>query len=702
MRRDKLRFLRNIGIAAHIDAGKTTLTERILYFTGKSHRLGETHTGNSQMDTTKQEIEKGITISSAATHTEWTKNNANYFLNIIDTPGHVDFMIEVERSLRVLDGMVALFDAEAGVEAQTETVWQQAARYQVPVIAMVNKMDKLGANFFNVVEQMKNQLGANAIPLQIPIGAEEDFKGLIDLMDLKVYTWNEADEMEVTTEIPNSLKEEVMKWRNHLIEQIVLQDEVLFKQYLNEESSLTTEQLMHSLRVAVLNRNIVPVFLGAAYKNKGVQTLLDAICNYLPSPLDRGAIEGANEEGQLEQRLPDEEAPFAALAFKIGLDEQNRQLYFFRVYAGSLKVGDTVWNPRTNKKERVGRLYQMHSNKRKEIQSVTAGDIAATIGFKTVRTGDTLCAKDQPILLENLHIPTPVIHMAVEAKQNDQMDKLGMALTKLQMEDPSFKVKLDESSGQTILYGMGELHLEIIIDKLKTDFDIEVNVGAPQVAYQEVFTHTVPFRHRLKKQKGGSGLFAEIEVIIGPADPDFLASEAFANGKRLQFVNKVVGGSIPKEFIPSIAEGFEAMLDSGALANYPVHSLKVELLDGDTHSNDSNMKAFERCAMETFRLAASSMKPQLLEPLVEVNISTPSDYMGAIIGGINRRRGLIISQDMEATSVHIIAEVPLAEMFGYINHLRTVSSGRANYSMKFKDYALLPSQLSALVCADSA
>ncbi len=699
MKRNTLSFLRNIGIAAHIDAGKTTLTERILYFTGKSHKLGETHLGNSQMDTSKQEIEKGITISSAATHTEWIHQEKEYLLNIIDTPGHVDFMIEVERSLRVLDGMVALFDAVAGVESQTETVWRQAARYKVPVIAMVNKMDRIGADFFEVVQQMKNRLGAHALPLQIPIGAEESFEGIIDLIELKAVYWDADGNLSEQKEIPAALLPEVMQHREALLEAIAIFDEGLLKQYLENADAIDPQQLYAILRQAVLRREIVPVIMGAAYKNKGVQTLLDAVCNYLPSPLDRGAVTGLDPNTEtpiVRQAQPD--APFAALAFKIALDEQNRQLCFFRIYSGQIQTGDTVLNPRTGKKERIGRLYQMHANRRQEVKSLQAGDIAATVGLKKVRTGDTLCAIDAPMVLESLLVPPPVISMSLEAKRTEQLDKLGLALAKLQVEDPSFKVHRDQTTGQTIMLGMGELHLEIIVDKLKEDFDIEVNTGSPKVAYQERFTQSKRIRHRLSKQSGGPGLYAEIEVILSPADADFLESDAFQKeGKKLQFVNKIVGGSIPKEFIPGVVAGFKKVLSSGPLFGYPIHSLKVELVDGDTHSNDSKPLAFEICAIETFRKVAMAMVPQLLEPIFTVNIQTPEAYLGNIFGGLNRRRGIILSQEIQHQQVELKAEVPLSEMFGYINHLRTVSAGRANYSMAFKDYAPVPDAIASQV-----
>ncbi|MEM6965415.1 MAG: elongation factor G [Bacteroidota bacterium] len=703
MRRDKLRFLRNLGIAAHIDAGKTTLTERILYFTGKSHRIGETHHGNSQMDTMKQEIEKGITISSAATSTEWTLADEHYYLNIIDTPGHVDFTIEVERSLRVLDGLVALFDAVAGVESQTETVWQQAERYRVPIIGMVNKMDRLGADYFHVIQQIKSQLGANAVAIQIPIVIRDQFEGIIDLIEMKAMYWNEEGELMSKTGIPKGLLEDAKKYRAILLENLAVLDEDLLNRVLEDPESIEPEQLRVVLRRAVLNREVVPVLMGAAYKNKGIQPLLNAVCEYLPSPTDRGAIVGTNAKDETQvERLPRAEAPFSALAFKIALDEQNRQLCFFRVYSGSLKIGDRVLNPRTGKQERIGRLYQMHANKRIEISVVQAGDIAATVGLKSVGTGDTLTAIDEPVVLESLFVPDPVISMAIEAKRSDQLDKLSLALSKLQLEDPSFKVKVDEVTAQTLILGMGELHLDIIIDRLKQDFGLEVNIGSPRVAYQEVFLQSVQHRHRLSSQTGGKGLYAEIEVLIGPADEDFLTSEAFMQkGQRLQFESKVVGGSVPKEFIPSVHKGFEKVMNQGILAGYPIRSMKVTLLDGDTHVEDSKPLAFELCAIETFRAVAKQMQPQLMEPMMSVEINTPEEYLGSILGGLNRRRAIILSQVMTATHNRIEAEVPLAEMFGYVNHLRSVSAGRASYAMKFKRYALLPHQLTESVLANT-
>ncbi len=695
MKRKNLQRLRNIGIAAHIDAGKTTLTERLLYFTGRSHRMGETHFGNSQMDTSKQEIEKGITISSAATHITWTQGEQTFAINIIDTPGHVDFMIEVERSLRVLDGMVLLFDAVAGVEPQTETVWQQSARYAVPVIAMVNKLDRVGADYLNVIRQMQTRLGANPLAIQLPIGNENKFRGVVDLIEMKATYWDEDGALLADREIPADLLAEAKLHRKALLEATVLYDEGLFHQYLKNPDNIDLTSLKAVLRMAVLKRKIIPVLPGAAYKNKGIQTLLDAICDFLPSPIDRGQTEGVDlRSKEVIHRTPESDAPFVALAFKIILDNQNRQWCFFRVYGGTLRAGERVLNPRTGKMERIARLYQIHADTRQEVPVASAGDIVATIGLRTIRTGDTLCAKDAPILLENLVIPKPVISMAVEAKRSDQLDKLATALAKLQLEDPSFHVQTDQDTGQTTMLGMGELHLEIIVDKLKTDHGVAVNVGTPKVAYREVFLQTVQHRHLLKKQRGGRGLFAEIEVNIGPADPSFLESEAFTQrGQRLQFVNKVTGGNIPKDMIPAVETGFRKMLNQGVLAGHPIEHLKVELLDGDTHVKDSNAMAFERCAVETFRAAALRMSPRLMEPLMLVDVYTPDEYLGNVMSGLNRRRGIILSQTAQGRQAHITAEVPLAEMFGYINHLRTVSAGRASYTMSFKRYALLPDRL---------
>lgn len=698
----KLQFIRNIGIAAHIDAGKTTLTERILFFTGKSHRIGETHLGNSQMDTMKQEIEKGITISSAATQATWKYLGQPITMNIIDTPGHVDFTIEVERSLRVLDGVVALFDAVDGVESQTETVWQQAQRYEVPAIGFVNKMDKPGSDFSNVVDQIQDRLGANAVGLQFPIFMDNEFVGVVDLVKNEALYWSEKGLME-SREIPATMAVEVTEARNLMIETLAGLDDELLAVYFDHPEQITTDQLVTVIRRLVLERKMVPVLMGAAYKNKGIQPLLDAVVAYLPSPVDRKEIVGINPDTEVvETRTADPQGPVSALVFKIALDEQNRKLCFFRVYSGTLKTGDTILNARTGKTERTGRLYQMHANKRTEITEVMAGEIAAMVGLKTFRTGDTLSDVTHPVVLENLFIPKPVISMAIEPKRNDQLTKLGEVLGRLRMEDPSFTVKVDHETGQTILMGMGELHLEIMRSKIEDDFGIEINTGPPQVAYQEVFTETVKHRERLKKQKGGSGLFAEIEVMIGPADPDFLENIPEEDTtEKLQFVNKIVGGSIPKEFIPSVEAGFRKMMQQGPLAGYPVSNLKVVLLDGGTHVNDSKPLAFEICAMDALRAATTKLKPELLEPVMRVEVSTPDEYVGAVIGGLNRRRAVIQLQEKMANRVQVIATVPLVEMFGYVNDLRSVSAGMANYSMKMEGYTPVPASVKAVVISQN-
>ena len=625
MRRDRLRLLRNIGIAAHIDAGKTTLTERILYFTGKTHKIGETHTGDSQMDTGKLEIEKGITISSAATQTFWEQGTNEFTLNIIDTPGHVDFMIEVERSLRVLDGMVVLFDAVAGVESQSETVWQQADRYRVPAIAMVNKMDRVGADEQKVVEDLRNILNANALVIQIAIGSEENFQGLVDIISQQAYYWTLDGEMSVG-EMPEELKDQVTIARNQLLENLALLDDAFMLKYLDHPEQIEINEIKDQLRSAVLSREILPVVLGAAYKNKGIQLLLDAVCDYLPSPFDRGDVEVSILNGEEKSfRSPSTSASLSALVFKVALDEQQRQLNFFRVYSGTIKVGDQVLNPRTGRKERIARLYQLHANKKIEISTLYAGDIGASTSLKSFRTGDTICDLATPVLLESLFIPKPVLRMAVTPRRASDMDQLSIAFAKLQLEDPSFRVQTDEDSGETIMMGMGELHFEILMDKLNSDFGIAVDLGKPQVAYQERFLKSIDFKHRLKKQSGGAGLFAEIVIKAGPADLEYLNSRSFtADGKRLQFVNRLKGGGIPKEFIPAIEKGFNESLNASILAGYPVESLKIELIDGNGKEKDSNLLAFELCAKACFKAMAKSMDPVLLEPLMEVEVTCPS------------------------------------------------------------------------------
>jgi len=697
-----LKFTRNIGIAAHIDAGKTTTTERVLYYTGISHKIGEVHDGAATMDWMEQEQERGITITSAATKTSWKWKDQEYSVNIIDTPGHVDFTVEVERSLRVLDGTVALFCAVSGVEPQSETVWRQADRYRVPRIGFVNKMDRSGADFFNVVNDVKEKLGANAIPLQIPIGAEETFVGVVDLITNQAITWNEND-MGMTydvVEIPADLVDTVVEYREKLLEAVAEYDETLMEKYFEDPDSISADEIRSAIRAAVCDMSFVPMMCGSAFKNKGVQALLDAVCAFLPSPVDVEAVEGINPNtDQPEIRKPNTEEPFAALAFKIATDPYVGRLAFFRVYSGRLEAGSYVLNTRSGNKERISRLYQMHANKQNPIDVVEAGDIAAGVGFKDLRTGDTICDVNKPIVLESMTFPDPVIGVAVEPKSQKDLDKLGMALAKLAEEDPTFMVKYDEDTNQTIISGMGELHLEIIVDRLRREFKVECNQGAPQVNYKEALTTTVDHKERLKKQSGGSGLFAQMQFEIGPADQEFLESDDFKSGKiRLQFENKIVGGSIPKEFFPSIVKGFNSMMDNGVLAGYNIDSMKVKLYDGATHAVDSKPIAFELCAKEGFRAAAHKAKPVLLEPIMKLEVVAPEEYVGSVIGDLNRRRGVPKGQDPRAGgAVAIMGEVPLSEMFGYVTQLRTITSGRASSTMEFSHYAPVPKNISESV-----
>ncbi len=690
-----LKFTRNIGIAAHIDAGKTTTTERVLYYTGISHKIGEVHDGAATMDWMEQEQERGITITSAATKTEWKWKDQPYAINIIDTPGHVDFTVEVERSLRVLDGTVALFCAVSGVEPQSETVWRQADRYKVPRIGFVNKMDRSGADFFYVVNDVKEKFGANVVPLQVPIGAEENFKGVVDLITNEAIVWNEEDKgmtYEVI-DIPEDLVDTVAEYREKLLESVSEYDEKIMEKYFEDPDSISTEEIRNAIRAAVCDMSITPMMCGSAFKNKGVQALLDAVCAFLPSPLDVDAIEGVNPKtDQAEFRKPSVEEPFAALAFKIATDPFVGRLAFFRVYSGALDAGSYVLNTRSDKKERISRIFQMHSNKQNPIERVEAGDIAAGVGFKDLRTGDTICDLENPIVLESMSFPDPVIGVAVEPKSQKDMDKLGMALAKLAEEDPTFKVQYDEDTNQTIISGMGELHLEIIVDRLRREFNVECNQGAPQVTYKEALTKTVDHTERLKKQSGGSGLFAQMSFHLGPADQEFLDSEDFKDGKvKLQFENKIFGGSIPKEYFPSILKGFNAMMTNGILAGYNIEAMKVSLYDGQTHNVDSKPIAFELCAKEGFREAAKSCGPILLEPIMKLEVVTPEEFVGSVIGDLNRRRGLPKGQDQRSGgAVAIQAEVPLSEMFGYVTALRTITSGRASSTMEFERYAEAP------------
>ena len=694
MARD-LKFLRNIGIAAHIDAGKTTTTERVLYYTGLSHKIGEVHDGAATMDWMEQEQERGITITSAATATNWKWKGQDYPMNIIDTPGHVDFTVEVNRSLRVLDGLVFLFCAVSGVEPQSETNWRLADNYSVPRIGFVNKMDRSGADFFSVVKDVKEKLGSEAIPLQVPIGAEETFKGVVDLITGKAIVWNEND-MGMTYEeipIPEDLVGTVAEWREKLLEAVAEYDDTLMEKFFDDPNSITEQEMIDAVRGAVLDAKFVPMMCGSAFKNKGVQAVLDAVCAFLPSPLDIGGVTGTNPKTDAEViRKPSNDEPFTALAFKIATDPYVGRLAFFRVYSGTLDAGSYIYNSRSDSKERISRLYQMHSNKQNAIPSVQSGDIAAGVGFKDIRTGDTLCAEGHPLVLESMVFPDPVIGVAIEPKTQKDVDKLGMALAKLSEEDPTFRVRYDENTNQTIVSGMGELHLEIIIDRLKREFKVECNQGPPQVTYKEALTTMVDHNERLKKQSGGSGLFAQMSFELGPADQEFLDSDEFKSGKeRLQFINKIVGGKIPKEFFPSIIKGFNSMMDNGILAGYSIDSMRVKLYDGATHNVDSKPIAFELCAKEGFKAAAASCKPVLLEPIMALEVVTPEEYVGPVIGDLNRRRGLPKGQDTRpGGAVVISADVPLSEMFGYVTTLRTITSGRASSTMTFDRYEAAP------------
>ena len=706
MAQKDLKYTRNIGIAAHIDAGKTTTTERVLFYTGMSHKIGEVHDGAATMDWMEQEQERGITITSAATKTSWKWKDQEYVVNIIDTPGHVDFTVEVERSLRVLDGVVALFCAVSGVEPQSETVWRQANRYKVPRIGFVNKMDRSGANFFNVVNDVKEKLGANAVPLQVPIGAEETFKGVVDLITNEARIWNE-DDMGMTFEvvpIPEDLKDTVDEYREKLLEAVAEYDETLMEKFFEDSDSISPEEIRAAIRAAVIDMSIIPMMCGSAFKNKGVQAVLDSVCAFMPSPVDVEGITGTNPDtGEEEKRRPDVKEPFAALAFKIATDPYVGRLAFFRAYSGRLDAGSYVKNTRSGKKERISRLYQMHSNKQNAIDYVEAGDIAAAVGFKDLRTGDTICAEDAPIVLESMTFPEPVIGLAIEPKSQKDLDKLGMALAKLAEEDPTFRVRYDEDTNQTVVSGMGELHLEIIVDRLRREFKVDVSQGAPQVNYKEALTNTVKHRERLKKQSGGAGLFADMEFELGPADEEFLESDEFKDGKeKMQFVWDIVGGSIDKNFQKPIRDGFKAMMDNGILAGYNIDSMKVRVYDGSMHAVDSKPVAFELCAKDGFRQAAPKTNPVILEPIMKLEIVTPEEFVGTVIGDLNRRRGLPKGQDPRAGgAVSIKADVPLSEMFGYVTSLRTITSGRANSTMEFSHYAEAPSGIAKEIIESS-
>ena len=699
-----LRFTRNIGIAAHIDAGKTTTTERILYYTGVTHKIGEVHEGAATMDWMEQEQERGITITSAATKCIWNVGDQGYDFNIIDTPGHVDFTVEVNRSLRVLDGLVFLFSAVDGVEPQSETNWRLADNYRVPRIGFVNKMDRTGADFFMVVKDMKAKLGSNAVPLQVPIGAEDKFKGVVDLVTNQAIVWNEADQGMTfnVIPIPDDLKDTVLEYRQKLIEEVASYDDNLLEKFFDDPDSITVDEMRAAVRAAVCDMKMTPVMCGSAYKNKGVQACLDAVCYYLPSPIDIAAVKGTNPKTDEEiTRKPSVSEPFAALAFKIATDPFVGRLCFIRCYSGKLDAGSYVLNTRTGDKERISRLYQMHANKQNPIEKVEAGDIAAAVGFKDIRTGDTLCDVDNPIVLESMVFPEPVIGLAVEPKTQKDLDKLGMALNKLAEEDPTFRVRYDEDTNQTVISGMGELHLEIIVDRLRREFKVECNQGAPQVNYKEALTTKVAHRERLKKQTGGSGLFAEMEFELGPADEEFLQSEDFQSGKKkLQFEWAIVGGAIDKNYQKPIVDGFNQMMSNGVLAGYNIDSMKVRVVDGGMHAVDSKPIAFELCAKEGFREAAPKCKPQIMEPIMKLEIVTPEEYVGPVIGDLNRRRGLPKGQETRiGGAVAIQAEVPLAEMFGYVTQLRTLTSGRAASTMEFSHYAPAPTNVAEQVIA---
>ena len=690
-----LKFTRNIGIAAHIDAGKTTTTERILYYTGVSHKIGEVHDGAATMDWMEQEQERGITITSAATKTKWFWKGEEYPFNIIDTPGHVDFTVEVNRSLRVLDGLVFLFCAVSGVEPQSETNWRLADNYKVPRIGFVNKMDRSGADFFNVVKDVEAKLGSKAIPLQVPIGAEERFKGVVDLITGEAIVWNEQDQGMTYDVIPMpaDLVETVAEYREKLLEAVAEYDDTLMEKYFEDPNSISADEIRAAVRQAVCNLEFVPMMCGSSFKNKGVQAVLDAVCAFMPSPLDVEAIKGINPRTEKEEfRKPDVNEPFAALAFKIATDPYVGRLAFMRVYSGALNAGSYVLNTRSDNKERISRLYQMHANKQNPVDRVEAGDSAAAGGFKDIKTGDTLCDLDKPIVLESMVFPEPVIAIAVEPKSQKEVDKLGMALAKLAEEDPTFRVKFDEDTNQTVISGMGELHLEIIVDRLRREFKVECNQGAPQVNYKEALTKMTPHRERLKKQTGGSGLFADMEFELGPADEEFLEGDDFKNGKtRLQFVWGIVGGAIDKNYAKPIQDGFKAMMDNGILAGYSLDSMKVRVFDGSMHAVDSKPVAFELCAKEGFREAAPKCNPVLLEPIMKLEVITPEEYTGSVIGDLNRRRGLPKGQEgRTGGAISIQAEVPLSEMFGYVTQLRTITSGRANSTMEFSHYAAAP------------
>jgi len=683
-----LKYTRNIGIMAHIDAGKTTTTERILFYTGRTHRMGEVHDGNAQMDWMVQEQERGITITSAATTTFWKYNGEEYKINIIDTPGHVDFTVEVERSLRILDGAVAVFCAVGGVEPQSETVWRQADKYRVPRLAFINKMDRAGADFFSVVHEIKEKLGAHPVPVQIPVGAEEYFQGMIDLVHMKAIIYNDDETLGATFEImevPEELIEEAEEWRGKLVEAVAEVDDTLLERYIEDHESITPEEIITALRKVTVSGHAVPVICGASFKNKGIQSLLDSVTAFLPSPIDIGAVKGTDPRNDNEiTREPDDEAPLAALAFKIATDPYVGRLAYLRIYSGILHSGDTVLNVRTGKRERINRLFQMHANKQNPKESISAGDICAGVGFKDLKTGDTLCAIHKPILLESMDFPEPVIGIAIEPRTQADVDKLSMALNKLAEEDPTFQVKIDPDSGQTVIHGMGELHLEILIDRLRREFNVECNQGPPQVAYKEAITTTAEFRELFKKQTGGRGKFADITIELAPAEDGI---------RGLQFVNEIRGGNIPREYIPSVEKGFREAMSNGPLAGFPLDSLKVTLMDGSYHPVDSDALSFEIAAKQAFRRFAGKCNPVLLEPIMATEVVTPEEYVGDVISDFNRRRGKVEGMESKAGSRVIRAKVPLAEKFGYVTVLRTITSGRATSTMEFSHFEEVPAEI---------
>ena len=696
MAKHDLKLNRNIGIMAHIDAGKTTTSERILFYTGLTHKIGEVHDGAATMDWMVQEQERGITITSAATTTFWNYDGNKYKINLIDTPGHVDFTVEVERSLRILDGAVMALCAVGGVQPQSETVWRQADKYGVPRLCYVNKMDRSGANFFDVVRQIKDVLGATPCPIQIPVGAEETFKGVVDLVKMKAILWHDETmgaEYEVD-DIPADLQAEAEEWRDKMLETIAEFDDVLMEKYFSDPSTITEEEIRAAIRKATVGMHIFPVICGSSFKNKGVQTMLDAVCAYLPSPLDTEEIHGTDprtEEAVV--RKPDDEEPLCALAFKIATDPYVGRLCYFRVYSGKLVAGSYVYNPRSGKKERISRIFQMHSNHQNPVDFIAAGDIGAGVGFKDIRTGDTLCDEEKPVILESIEFPDPVIGISVEPKSQADLDKLGVGLAKLAEEDPTFTVKTDEQTGQTVISGMGELHLEIIIDRLKREFKVECNQGRPQVAYREAISQPVELRETYKKQSGGRGKFADMIVRVEPADPDFEGS--------LQFINEVKGGNIPKEYIPSIEKGFQTAMKNGVLAGYPVDQLKVTVIDGSFHPVDSDQLSFEICAQMAFKNACVKAKPTLMEPIMKVEVVTPEENMGDVIGDLTKRRGQVEGMDTARTGARIVkAKVPMSEMFGYVTALRTITSGRATSSMEFSHYEAVSSAIAKAVLTE--